>query len=143
MSFFSSAHPHRLSRRLLLCLFMATWSVAACSQPAANKDMVTLDQARADHEAGKVVLIDIREAAEHAQGVAQGAKLLPMSQLRQRLGEIPTDTSKPVYLICNTQNRSAATLGVLRQTGGFTHVRYVHGGMSEWAKRGWPMVKPQ
>lgn len=140
---FFSARPHRLSRRLSLCLMLGALSVAACSQPASNKDMVTLDQARAEHDAGKVVLIDIREPIEHAQGVAQGAKLLPMSQLRQRAGEIPTDPSKPVYLICNTQNRSASTLGALRQTGGFTHVRYVHGGMSEWAKRGWPMVKPQ
>jgi rhodanese-related sulfurtransferase len=49
-------------------------SVAACSQPASNKEMVTLDQARAEHDAGKVVLIDIREPVEHAERVAQGAK---------------------------------------------------------------------
>jgi hypothetical protein len=29
----------------------------------------------------------------------------------------------------------------LRQRG-YAHVRYVSGGMSEWARRGWPMVKP-
>ncbi|MDZ7812018.1 MAG: rhodanese-like domain-containing protein [Ideonella sp.] len=140
---FSCAHPQRLTRRLSLCLLMGALSLAACSQPSDPKDKVTLDQARADHEAGKVVLIDIREPSEHATGVAQGAKLLPMSQLRQRAMEIPTDPSKPVYLICNTQNRSGSTLAALRQTGRYQHVRYVHGGMSEWAKRGWPMVKPQ
>ena len=132
-----------LTRRVAGAFLLGVLSMTACSQPTAHADMVTLDQARADHEAGKVVLIDIREPMEHATGVAKGATLLPMSQLRQRVGEIPTDPSKPVYLICNTQNRSASTLGALRQTGGFTHVRYVHGGMSEWAKRGWPMVKPQ
>ena len=139
----SFANPMPVTRRLSLCLLLSALSMAACSQPTANKDVITLDQARADHEAGKVVLIDIREPMEHAQGVAKGAKLLPMSQLRQRVGEIPMDASKPVYLICNTQNRSSATLGALRQAGGYQHVRYVHGGMSEWAKRGWPMVKPQ
>jgi 3-mercaptopyruvate sulfurtransferase SseA len=25
---------------------------------------------------------------------------------------------------------------------GWSNVRYVNGGMSEWAKRGWPMFKP-
>jgi rhodanese-related sulfurtransferase len=64
-----------------------------------------------------------------------------MSQLRQRAMEIPTDPAKPVYLICNTQNRSSATLKALRQNG-YAHVRYVEGGMSEWTRRGWPLVKP-
>ena len=43
-------------------------------------------------------------------------------------------------LICNTQNRSSATRRAPRQRG-YAHVRYVSGGMSEWARRGWPMVK--
>lgn len=75
-----------------------------------------------------------------ATGVAAGARLLPMSQLSALVGEIPLDPKKPVYLICNTQNRSSATLRALRQRG-YAHVRYVSGGMSEWARRGWPMVK--
>jgi len=87
------------------------------------------------------VLIDIREPEEHATGVAAGARLLPMRQLNQRIHEIPTRADQPVLLICNTQNRSSATLRALRERG-YAHVRYVNGGMSEWARRGWPMVKP-
>ncbi|WP_293187967.1 rhodanese-like domain-containing protein [Ottowia sp.] len=60
----------------------------------------------------------------------------------RRLAEIPLDTGRPVLLICNTQNRSSATLRALRQHG-YGHVRYVHGGMSEGARRGWPVVAPQ
>jgi len=73
--------------------------------------------------------------------VAAGARLLPMRQLGARLAEIPTDATQPVLLICNTQNRSRATLAALRERG-YAHVRYVEGGMSEWARRGWPMVAP-
>jgi rhodanese-related sulfurtransferase len=116
--------------------------VVACSDAGAGDSVVSLDQARAEFEAGRAILMDIREPAEHATGVARGATLLPMRQLGQRLGEIPLDASKPVLLICNTQNRSSATLRALRERGGYDHVRYVHGGMSEWARRGWPMVKP-
>lgn len=112
------------------------------AQPTHPADMVSLDEARAAHEAGRAVLIDIREPDEHARGVAAGARLLPMSQLARRVGEIPTDPSKPVLLICNTQNRSSATLKALRQSG-YPHVRYVHGGMSEWVRRGWPVVVPK
>ena len=115
--------------------------LAGCRQTEASTDAVSLETARAEHEAGRALLIDIREPQEHATGVAAGAQLLPMRQLSQRVHEIPTRPDQPVLLICNTQNRSKATLRALREQG-YSHVRYVDGGMSEWARRGWPMVKP-
>ena len=57
-------------------------------------------------------------------------------------GRDPKPADQPVLLIGNTQNRSRA-LAQAPQEQGFTNIRYVNGGMSEWAKRGWPMVKPQ
>ncbi len=135
MSFFQS----NLGR--LLVLGVCVLGLQACS-PSAQVHAVTLEQARADHESGKVLMIDIREEQEHATGVAQGAVLLPMSQLGQRMTEIPKQSDQPVLLICNTQNRSRAVTEALQEQG-FTNIRYVNGGMSEWARRGWPMVKPQ
>ena len=116
-------------------------AAAGCSQAGADYGAVSVDFARAEHEAGRAILVDIREPTEHATGVAAGARLLPMRQWGARIGEIPADPSTPVFLICHTQNRSGATLRALREHG-YGHVRYVHGGMSEWARRGWPMVKP-
>lgn len=139
---FNPARPALASRRLTLGLLAgaAIWATAPRAAHAQG-DAVSLEAARAEFEAGRVVLIDIREPIEHAGGVADGAKLLPMRQLASRLDEIPVDPAKPVLLICNTQNRSSATLRALRERG-YGHVRYVQGGMSEWARRGWPMVKP-
>lgn len=112
---------------------------------AAVEERISLDDARRLHLAGNAVLIDIREPEEHAAGVAPGAKLLPMSQLGQRLREIPADPNTPVLLICRTQSRSSATLRALRKQLGeqnYAHVRFVQGGMSQWAQRGWPTVQP-
>ena len=128
-------------RSLSLLVLSLGLTLTACSPQAAASDSVTLDFARAEHEAGRVILIDIREPNEHATGVAKGAQLLPMRQLGARLSEIPTATDKPVLLICNTQNRSSATLTALRERG-YAHVRFVQGGMSEWVRRGWPVVRP-
>lgn len=128
-----------LNRRHFTTLALGLTLVLDAS--AQDADSVSLDTARTDLESGKAVMIDIREANEHATGVAKGAKLLPMSALGARLADIPTAENKPVYLICNTQNRSGRTLAALRQRG-YKHVRYVKGGMSEWVKRGWPVVKP-
>lgn len=116
--------------------------LVACAPAEAALPSVTLDEARAAAAAGKAVLIDIREPDEHARGVAAGAKLLPMSQMGSRLSEIPSDPATPVLLICNTQNRSTATLKQLRTRPGYEHLRFVEGGMSEWVRRGLPVVQP-
>lgn len=127
-------------RRLAASAIALALLAAGCKEDTADR-AVSLDFARAELEAGRAILIDIREPDEHATGVAPGARLLPMSQLPTRAGEIPVDPGKPVLLICRTQNRSSAVLQALREHG-YAHARYVQGGMSEWARRGWPLVKP-
>ena len=127
---------------LLKGLSSASLALATLALPlpaSAQGSSVSLDQARAEHEAGKTLLVDIREPEEHATGVAPGARLLPMRQLSVRLAELPRD--RPVLLICNTQNRSRATFDALRERG-WTNLRLVNGGMSEWNRRGWKTVKP-
>jgi rhodanese-related sulfurtransferase len=118
-------------------------SLWACSQEAPMDPSwrVDLDEGRSLLESGQAVVFDIREPDEHATGVAAGTRLLPMSSLNQRVQEIPKDPQQAVLLICNTQNRSGAVIQALREAG-WTNVRYVNGGMSEWARRGWPMVAP-
>jgi rhodanese-related sulfurtransferase len=127
---------------MLKPLLIATFFLAlsACSS-AIETDKVTLQQARIEHEAGRALLIDIRETREHQSGVVQGALLLPMSQLPQKQTLIPKNPEQPVLLICNTQNRSKSSLAKLKEQG-YQNIKYVDGGMSEWASKGWPMVKP-
>jgi len=137
----SSPSPLLTNRRIALAAIAVSLLSAGCGAAGPDTSAVSLETARAEHEAGRAVLIDIREPQEHATGVAAGAQLLPMSRLAGRIGEIPTDPKQPVLLICKTQNRSGATLKALRERG-YSHVKYVNGGMSEWARRGWPMVKP-
>jgi len=139
-------HPRRMALRQWAALglaFSAAALFSACSdaQPDTDALRVSLDEGRQLFESKQVLLFDIREPKEHATGVASGAVLLPMSQLNQRLQEIPKDPAQPVLLICNTQNRSGKVAQSMKEAG-WTNVRYVHGGMSGWAKNGWPMVKP-
>ena len=121
---------------LLVCALLA-----ACSTPD-DADKVSLEQARTEHQSGKVILIDIRESSEHLTGVVQDAVLLPMSELPEKQSLIPKDPAQPVLLICNTQNRSKATLEKLKKLG-YRNIRYVEGGMSQWTAKGWPVVAPR
>ena len=114
---------------------------SACAESNAA-DHVSLEQARAEFESGKAVLVDIRETREHKTGIAAGAVLLPMSELTKQPNLLPKNPDQPVLLICNTQNRSKTTLQLLKQQG-YQNIRFVDGGMSQWAAKGWPMVVPQ
>lgn len=49
-------------------------------------------------------IVDVREEGEFAAGHIKGAHNVPLSQLHQRLAEIPKD--RPVYLHCRTSQRS-------------------------------------
>jgi rhodanese-related sulfurtransferase len=107
--------------------------------PSDNGRVVDLETARTALQGSRVMVFDIREPFEHATGVAQGARLLPMSQISARLAEIPKD--QPVMLMCNTQNRSRQVAEALQGIG-YSQVRYVQGGMSLWTMQGWPKVPP-
>lgn len=132
-------HRRRVVRALAVLGCAA--GLLACA-PASAEDVVTVERAREDMAAGKAVMFDIREPGEQAAtGLAPGARSLPLSQMGQRVAELPTDGATPVYLICNTQNRSSNLLKSLRERGGYSHVRYVRGGMTEWLRQGYPTVK--
>lgn len=122
----------------ILTLFLGISSMNAFAAPP----VVSLDDARKALETdSSAIMIDIREPSEHANGVAKGAKLIPMSQLGRRLAELPKPGAEKFMVICATQNRSANIVGQLQQMG-YTNASYVHGGMSGWCMRAWPMIKP-
>jgi rhodanese-related sulfurtransferase len=100
---------------------------------------VNLAHAKAESDAGRAVLIDVREPHEHATGVAPGALLMPLSTLGEHVHELPDNAAVPLMFICRTQQRSAMVANALRQRG-MAHAQFVQGGMSQWAQMGWAMV---
>lgn len=81
-------------------------------------------------------LIDVREPDEFRAGHAAGARNIPLYELRQRLGELPT--GKTVLLICQSGSRSWSAQRQLQQLG-VTDVRNVLGGTSAWQYARLPM----
>lgn len=69
-------------------------------------------------------IIDVRERGEYANGHINNSVNIPLSELRDRINEIPKD--KPVYLHCRTGQRSYnATLAL--QNLGFNNVYNITG----------------
>ncbi|WP_195988934.1 FAD-dependent oxidoreductase [Clostridium sp. D53t1_180928_C8] len=70
-------------------------------------------------------IIDVREADEYEEGHIIGAINLPLSEIRDRLEEIPTD--RPIYLHCRSAQRSYNACLALQHLG-FENVYNVSGG---------------
>lgn len=69
-------------------------------------------------------IVDVREEREYNAGHIKGAHNIPLSQLRQRMTEIPKDI--PVYLHCRTSQRSYYALMYL-QGNGYKNVTNISG----------------
>lgn len=69
-------------------------------------------------------IIDVREPHEFAKGALTSSVNIPLSQLRDRLEEIPTDV--PVYLHCRSGQRSYNAVMALQNLG-YDNVRNISG----------------
>lgn len=77
----------------------------------------------------KAQLIDIREQKEYDGGHILGARNIPLSQLKMRLGEIRSD--KPVYLYCQNGMRSGRAAQLLHKKG-VKDLYQLKGGFKKW-----------
>lgn len=85
-----------------------------------------------------VVVLDVREPSEYAEGHIPGVSLIPMGQVPDRLSEIPKD--KTVIVTCRSGNRSGQITDYLRQQG-YTNVHNMEGGIVAWQQAGLPVEK--
>jgi len=78
-----------------------------------------------------VVLIDVREPYEFDFCHLQDARLVPLGQLVDRIGELDKDRDIIVY--CHTGVRSARAVEFLKMNG-FKRVRNLKGGIRSWSE---------
>ncbi|MRN52998.1 rhodanese-like domain-containing protein [Paenibacillus sp. LC-T2] len=76
------------------------------------------------------LLLDVREQNEYKRGYIPNAKNIPLSQLQQRLGEIPKE--QDILLYCQSGMRSKNAARVL-QKHGYTRLAHLRGGVSTWS----------
>lgn len=82
-----------------------------------------------------IELVDVRSPGEFEGelGHIDGARLLPLDELRARTNEIGQD--RPIVLVCQTGKRSGMAAVILKDAG-FTRVANLAGGMVRWRELG-------
>jgi len=80
-------------------------------------------------------LIDVRNPDEYDKVRVPGARLIPLPEVPERVGEI--DAGSTVYVICATGARSARAVEFLNRQG--LDTVNVRGGTKAWVEAGYPV----
>lgn len=102
---------------------------------------ITVDEAQAMMEEDKtIVLLDVRTPLEFAgpSGHLEGAILIPIQELEQRLGELEPFKDRMIIAYCRTGNRSGTAATILTRRG-YQAVN-MDGGIVQWNKQQLPVV---
>lgn len=84
---------------------------------------------------GEIQLIDVRQPYEHDAGRIAGDRLIELSELAARAGEI--DRGRPVVFYCRSGSRSAMAAEAFSGAGFDAH--NMVGGLLEWETVGLPL----
>ena len=91
---------------------------------------------RIDNKDGLYIL-DVREKHEYQGGHINGAKHIPLGNLKNRMNELPKD--KEILCVCRSGARSGSAVRHLNGAG-FTAIN-LRGGMMSWQHAGYPIKK--
>ena len=86
----------------------------------------------------EMIVLDVRTEPEHRMHRIDGAILVPVQELPQRIGGL--DPARRYVVTCEHGVRSRMACSLLVQSG-FRDLRNVVGGMARWVGEGLPIVR--
>ena len=104
------------------------------STPATQPDAPEVDiETFADALAKGAVALDVREPDEYIDAHIPGVVHVPMSELGQRLHDLPAE--RPLYVVCATGARSLMAATALQNQAGIESISVI-GGTKAWIETG-------
>ncbi len=95
---------------------------------------ITIEQAKSLIESKpSLIILDVRTQEEYDSDHIEGAILIPVDELENRLDELSKNDELLVY--CQTGNRSTNAVNIL-QANGFTKIFHMNDGITGWIQAG-------
>ncbi len=91
-----------------------------------------LDVHKLKNTGTEILILDVRQPKEWDLTHIDGAKLIPLDQLPQRVTELENWRDKPIVVHCHHGARSLRAAAWLRQAG-FAQVKSMAGGIEAWS----------
>jgi adenylyltransferase/sulfurtransferase len=85
-----------------------------------------------------IQLIDVRQPDEYAFARIPGAKLIPLGEIINRMGEI--DDARETVIHCKMGGRSARAIEALQRSGFKGELKNLRGGITAWSNEVDPSV---
>lgn len=86
-----------------------------------------------------VVLLDVRTPEEYKEEHIEGATLISLGELAQKLSLLESQKSKKIIVYCRSGNRSISASRILAENG-FTPLN-LKGGINDWKSEGFLVVQ--
>jgi rhodanese-related sulfurtransferase len=126
----------------VLCILLAV-IIFLERRPVADRNDISPDtlQARVQQGDTTLLLLDVRTPQEFKSdtGHLQGAILIPVQELKNRMAELNPYKSKTIIAYCRTGHRSSLATDMLRGEG-FT-VMNLTGGITLWNEKMLPVTR--
>lgn len=113
----------------LAVLLLGIGFVYSRFKPVKGVKTLNADEFRKAMKAIDTRVVDVREPGEYKRGFIAGALNIPVSQIQQRLDEIPQDMT--VLMYCQSGMRSKNAAGILTNKG-YTQLAHLKGGIAAW-----------
>lgn len=130
----------RLTLLIVAALTLVGCGTAPSAAPTAGREALPLEVSVAEADGlrqGGALVLDVREPSEWATGHIEGATLISLGELPNRLDELPRD--RDIVVVCRSGNRSAQGRDILLAAG-FPSVTSMAGGMTDWIAAGLPVT---
>ncbi len=133
-----------MKKIIYLIISVVTFLTIAYAMPGLQKDSDSACSATAVEfksiDPEKIVILDVRTAAEFNSGHIAGAMLIDIykKDFQQLINSL--DKEKTYYVYCKTGMRSAKATRFMEQSG-FRNVCNIEGGLNQLKRAGIPLVK--
>jgi len=127
----------KVSFLFILVILLLAVSVSDRRVWASGYTNVTAEQSKVMIDSNPLlVILDVRNQSEYDSGHIRNARLIPLSQLESRLGEL--DQNRVILVYCQTGGRSASASQILASNN-FTQVYNMQDGIAAWLNAGYPV----
>ena len=117
--------------KYLFSIFLAIFLLMCCAKTEFS-DVITMEEFKSSVLANDTIVLDVRTEEEFygPLGHIEGATLIPIDELADRMNELSSVKDKIIYVVCRSGNRSGRGKDILNANN-FTAVN-VNGGMLAW-----------
>ena len=117
--------------KYLFSIFLAIFLLMCCAKTEFS-DVITMEEFKSSVLANDTIVLDVRTEEEFygPLGHIEGATLIPIDELTDRMSELSFVKDKTIYVVCRSGNRSGRGKDILNANN-FTAVN-VNGGMLAW-----------